>query len=123
MQPMVLYVEDKIERLQTMRALLESKGYIVLTAENGQEALELFKHNPVQLSIVDYAMPAMNGDVVARGMKFLKPHVPVIIFSGVLSLSDRVIAMVDGFISTAEEPDVLLNKISELLPLNRAKAS
>jgi hypothetical protein len=53
----------------------------------------------------------------------LRPHLPVLIFSGSLSLPDRVMAMVDGFVSTSEDPDLLLQKIGELLPIRRAQAS
>jgi DNA-binding NtrC family response regulator len=118
----ILYVEDKHERLATLKAILQQLGYNVLTADNGRDALELFQNNPVQLAIVDYRMPGMMGDVVAHEIKRRDPNLPVIIFSGVLSLPERVMAMVDGFISTSEEPDSLLDKIAELLPVSRAQA-
>jgi DNA-binding NarL/FixJ family response regulator len=78
----------------------------------------------VDLAIVDYYMPGMNGDLVAIEMKNRKRNVPVIIFSGVFTLSEMVIALVDGFVSTSDEPDALVDKISEVLaPLRKARAS
>jgi CheY-like chemotaxis protein len=123
MRPTLLYVEDKPERLSSMTTILERLGYDVLAASSGREAIDLFRSHSVQLSIIDYSMPGMMGDAVAHEIKRLEPTAPVLIFSGMLSLPDRVMAMVDGFISTSEEPEVLLDKIAELLPLRRAQAS
>ena len=123
MRPKILYVEDKPERLFLMKAYLQRKGYEVLTASNGREALELSNDRGIELAVIDYYMPEVNGDVVARKIKALRPHLPVLIFSGSLSLPDRVMAMVDGFVSTSEDPQLLLEKIGELVPISRAQAS
>ena len=55
-------------------------------------------------------------DFAAREMRRMRPVVPIIIFSGALTLPDRVMAMIDGFVSTSEEPEVLLRAIDQLLP-------
>jgi OmpR family response regulator RpaB len=120
----LLFVDDNGLRLEVMTARLRLLGYQVLTASDGEEALALFTTNHVDLAIVDYYMPGMNGDLVAIEMKNRKRNVPVIIFSGVFTLSEMVIALVDGFVSTSDEPDALVDKISEVLaPLRKARAS
>jgi|SRR5579864_1015782 len=123
MRPKILYVEDKPERLFLMKAFLQRKGYEVLTAANGLEALALAKDGAIELAVIDFYMPDLNGDVVARRIKALRPNLPVLIFSGSLSLPDRVMAMVDGFVSTSEDPELLLQKIGEFAPIRRAQAS
>lgn len=120
----LLYVDDNPARLEVVKGRLSQLGYHVLTAANGMDALKLFTENHVDLAIVDYYMPGMNGDLVAMEMKSLRPAVPVIIFSGTFTLSEMVIAFVDGFVSTSDEPDALVNKISEMLkPRRPARAS
>lgn len=120
----LLYVDDNSLRLEVMTTRLRLLGYQVLTASHGEEALAIFAANHVDLAIVDYYMPGMNGDMVAIEMKNRKRDVPVIIFSGVFTLSEMVIALVDGFVSTSDDPDSLLNKISEVLaPRRTARAS
>jgi OmpR family response regulator RpaB len=120
----LLFVDDNSLRLEVMTTRLRLLGYQVLTASDGQEALATFTTNHVDLAIVDYYMPGMNGDLVAIEMKNRKRNVPVIIFSGVFTLSEMVIALVDGFVSTSDEPDALVDKISEVLaPLRKARAS
>lgn len=119
----LLYVDDKPERLELLRSVLESKGYDVITAHDGRDGLRTFVSHKIKLVILDYYMPSMNGGAVAIEMRNLRPDVPIIIFSGALTLPDRVMAAIDGFISTSEEPELLLQKIAELLPAPHSKAS
>ena len=51
----------------------EEAGLTVLIATGGVEALQLFTSNPVDLVLLDYHMPGMNGDVVAEHMKTNQP--------------------------------------------------
>jgi two-component system, OmpR family, response regulator RpaB len=120
----LLYVDDNSLRSEVMTARLRLLGYEVLTACNGEEAIKTFATSHVDLAVVDYYMPGMNGDLVAIEMKNQKRNVPVIIFSGVFTLSEMVIALVDGFVSTSDDPDILLEKIAEVLkPRRTARAS
>src|SRR5690242_264851 len=119
----LLYVDDNLLRLEVMNARLRLLGYKVLSASNGVDALKLFTENDVDLAVVDYYMPGMNGDLVALEMKTMRPTIPVIIFSGVFTLAEMVIAYVDGFVSTSDDPDALVKKIAEVLkPRPSAKA-
>jgi CheY-like chemotaxis protein len=111
----ILIVDDQVDRLTTLSAVLESNSYHVLTALNGGDALRLLEATQVDLVVLDYYMPVMNGGTAAMEMRRLYPAIPIIIYSGALTLPDLVISIVDGFISTSEEPEVLLTKISDLL--------
>jgi len=98
-----------------LSAVLEVNGYEVLSALNGSDALQLVASTSVDLVVLDYYMPIMSGGTVAMEMRRMLPNLPIIIYSGALTLPDLVISMVDGFISTGEEPEALLAKIAELL--------
>lgn len=117
----LLYVDDNPRHLQALQKRLELMGYRVLTARNGVEALEIFSRKRISLAVVDYYMQGMGGDMVAVEMKKLRPDVPIIIFSGVFTLPEMVIALVDGFVFTGEEPDKLVNKIKQLVPPGRRR--
>ena len=120
----LLYVDDDAARREVVSARLRMLGYPVLTASNGEDALKIFSDSHIDLAVVDYYMPGMNGDLVTLAMKHQKPEVPVIIFSGTFTLCEMVLALVDGFVSTSDEPEALLNKISEVLnPRRPAQAS
>src|SRR5437868_2888032 len=116
----LLYVDDDARRREVIEERLRQLGYRVITASHGTDALDKFDAEVIDLAIVDYYMPGMCGDLVALEMKSSKPQVPVVIFSGTFTLSEMVIAFVDGFISTSDEPEALLDKIAEVLAPHRA---
>lgn len=117
----LLYVDDDDARREVVSARLRMLGYQVLSASNGEDALKIFSNSHIDLAVVDYYMPGMNGDLVTLAMKHQKPEVPVIIFSGTFTLCEMVLALVDGFVSTSDEPEALLNKISEVLNPRRSQ--
>ena len=84
------------------------------TARTPQEGLELFATHPIDLVLLDYAMPGMNGKEVAAMMKRIKPEVRTVMFSGV-SLSEAERAYADAFVEKGQHPVVLVHKIEELL--------
>jgi DNA-binding NarL/FixJ family response regulator len=80
-----------------------------------EEGLQLFAVSPVNLVLLDYAMPDMNGDDVAATMKRIKPDVRILMFSGVSNLPENARLHVDAFLQKGQSPTVVLNKIEQLL--------
>src|SRR3954447_11583398 len=68
-KPTLLYVDDKPERLVVLKAVLESSGYRVITANSGLRGLEAFLAEPIDLVVLDYYMPSMDGGAVATKMR------------------------------------------------------
>jgi CheY-like chemotaxis protein len=97
--------------------LLEESGCTVLASTSGAEALQLFASNPVDLVLLDYHMPQMNGDAVAERMKAHQPDVPIVLLSGDDELPQRVLRSVDVFVSKSQPPESLLQTIEHLLDL------
>jgi CheY-like chemotaxis protein len=94
---------------------LESQGYSVITAENGEEGLAIFSSQTIHLVVLDYMMPGMNGDVVAEQMKRLKPAVPIILLSAYVDLPRETRAQVDSYMTKGESPPAMLKIVGELL--------
>ena len=92
----LLCVDDDQDRLQVIKVLFETRGYQVLTAATGVDALNVFHAKHIDLAIVDYYMPGMTGDIVATDMKRVKPDVPIVIFSGRFSLPEMPIMTTGG---------------------------
>ena len=62
----ILIAEDEPSFRNVMAAFLRDKGYQVLTARNGQEALDLLRRERVDLAVLDLMMPTLGGgDVIA----------------------------------------------------------
>jgi len=81
---LVLLVDDERVMRVTGEALLKEFGYDVLVAENGAEALEVFKNNSKEIRgvILDMIMPVMNGRDCFYAMQDINAEVPIILSSG-----------------------------------------
>ena len=111
----LLCVDDEAVGLCVRKMTLESQGYRVLTAENGPAGLAVFSSETIDLVVLDYMMPGMNGDAVAQQMRRIKPDVPILLLSAYVDLPCETLGLVDKYITKGEGPAVLLNAISELL--------
>jgi CheY-like chemotaxis protein len=111
----LLCVDDEDVGLKVRKIILERQGYQVLTATGGTEGLRTFQHHDVDAVVLDYYMPDMNGGAVATVMKQTKPSVPIILLSAYLTLPEPVIATVDAYIIKGDSPEILLDKIAELV--------
>lgn len=97
---LILCADDSRYVLEGWKTLLELNGYEVLTAIDGNEACQAFVSHSVDLVLLDYHMPHMNGDIAAGHMKACKPDVPIALLS-----SDEV-SVLEG----AEVADARLSK-------------
>jgi DNA-binding response OmpR family regulator len=113
-QPLVLCIDDAEVTLRVRKLLLTSAGYAVLTASSGEEGLEVFKKNTVDLVIADHFLSDKSGTEIAGEMKALKPQVPILIVSGAEE-APAGLEFADGFLSKLDGPDALLERIATLL--------
>ena len=90
--PTVLVVDDENSLRDFVRRNLEVRGYNVLTAANGLEALAIFNTHNVSLVILDVMMPRMDGLETIRRMR-QNSAIPVIILSALGEESDKVQAL------------------------------
>jgi CheY-like chemotaxis protein len=112
---LVLCVDDELVGLHIRKILLERAGYRVLTASNGPSGLEIFSTEPIEVVVLDYAMPGMHGGEVAVRMRQTKPQVPILLLSAYMGLSAEVTSLVDLYMTKGEGAPVLLEKLSSLL--------
>ena len=115
----ILCVDDEATGLQVRRMLLESQGYAVITAENGSAALEVLSTQNLDLVVLDYAMPGMDGDLVAQKMKEIRPDLPIIMLSAYVDLPQQTLALVERSLTKGESPGILLDSIAQLLSNGR----
>ena len=80
----ILFVEDEDEIRRPVLVLLEEEGFDVLTAENGEVALELARRHdePIDLLLTDVVMPERDGVELARAMEELHPGVRTVFITG-----------------------------------------
>ena len=112
---LVLCIDDHRQGLHARSQILQSAGYDVITASSGKLGLRLLKRYPVHLVIVDYCMPDMNGDAVAREIRRTHPHVPILMLSGQVDIPKRATSTVDAFLAKGQSPAVLLGELTALI--------
>jgi CheY-like chemotaxis protein len=114
---LVLCVDDEPIGLQVRKILLERAGYRVLTAEDGLVGLSLFDKEPVEVVVLDYSMPGMDGGEVATRMRQIKPKVPILLLSAYVGLPSDVTSLVDLYMTKGEGPEKLLQRLGSLLQI------
>ena len=79
----ILWVDDEIDLLQPYIIYLKSKGYEVVTASNGEDALEVFsqQHSAFSIVFLDENMPGMTGLETLQEIKRMHPEVPVVMIT------------------------------------------
>jgi DNA-binding NtrC family response regulator len=92
----ILVVDDDHAMRLALSESLESCGYDIVAAENGREALELFREKKFDLTITDMKMPGMTGIEVLRSVKELSPEIPVILITAYGTVGTAVEAMKEG---------------------------
>src|ERR1700735_5128825 len=92
----LLCIDDNEDVLECEKSFLESFGYSVLTAASGGKGVELASKHSVDVVIVDYFMPEMNGQEVAIEMRRLQPQAPIIMLSGAANIPASALQSVGG---------------------------
>ncbi len=116
----ILLVEDEVSLSELMKIRLEANGYEVISAYDGQEALDLAKKEKPDLIILDLMLPKIDGYKVCRLLKFDSKYekIPIIMFTARAQESDKKLGEEVGanaYIIKPFEPEVLLNKIKDFL--------
>jgi|SRR5580658_5662444 CheY-like chemotaxis protein len=110
----LLCIDDNQDVLECEKEFLETFGYTVLTAPSGGKGLELASIHSVDVVIVDYFMPEMNGQEFAIEMRQLRPGAPIILLSAAQDVPEQALNLVDAFIAKDRLASQLLPVIAEL---------
>jgi len=120
----ILSVDDIQDNLDVVRTLLESEGYHVDSAINGQAAIEKVKELPPDLIILDVMMPGMNGYAVTRLIRDDTEinYIPILLLTAhhESSVVEGLDAGADDFICKPFETEELLARVRSLLRLKHS---
>jgi DNA-binding NtrC family response regulator len=118
----ILLVEDKDSLRAMLRHALESRGYGVIEARDGPEAIRCLRQATPSLVLSDLRLPSGDGFGVLRATKELDQDLPVIVMTAYGSIQDAVAAMKEGaldFLAKPIEPDHLLLLVERALAQRR----
>lgn len=118
--PKVLIVDDAPEIRTLLTRVLQSKGFVAISSENGEAGIEAAMQEQPELIIMDLNMPVMDGFQATMALKAndKTKHIPVLILSAEHADANREAmyeAGCDGFIAKPIDLTRLLNRISEFV--------
>ena len=116
-ETVILLAEDDPVVRNLVRMMLSKEGYSVLTANNGQEALEICRSfkDPIHLLLTDKTMPRMNGLELAESVLKKRSEIKIMIMSGETANTILNKNTPDAFLPKPFMPPTLLTCVRRLL--------
>ncbi|QII85689.1 response regulator [Bordetella hinzii] len=116
----ILVADDSATMRMIVKAALTSAGWQVLTASNGQEALEVARQRPVDMLVSDWNMPVMGGLGLIQGLRGERRYedLPVLVLTTEDDVDSKMAVRdlgVCGWLNKPLDPDTLVELTSELL--------
>jgi two-component system phosphate regulon response regulator PhoB len=118
-QPTIMIVEDEPAQREVLAYNLETEGYRVTRADNGEEALILVEEDAPDLIVLDWMLPSVSGIEVCRQIKTrsMTKHLPIIMLSARSEEVDRVRGLETG----ADDYVIKPYSVAELMARVRAQ--
>ena len=116
----LLIIDDEEDLTSMLSFRLKGMGFDTVTASDGERGIELAKKNKPDLILLDLMMPNVDGFEVSKRLKKDSGtmHIPIVVFSALVNKNTKESIEqlgAAGFIEKPFEPDILINKINELL--------
>ena len=116
MKRCVLVADDDASVRDSLKAVLETSGYDVITADDGLEVERHLDNPTVDLLVLDLNMPRRNGWAVLKETSLKHLLTPVIVITGLCNQSKLIsVPGVGAFLKKPIEPHVILQHIEQLL--------
>lgn len=118
----ILVADDSPEMVQIVSAYLKKAGFTVFTALDGEAALDIFYQEKLDLAIVDWMMPKIDGIAVIKTIK-AESSLKVLMLTAKTTGEDEFLSLSSGadeFITKPFHPQVLLLRVKKLLGLTHS---
>ena len=116
----ILIIDDEEAARDILMLILESEGYHVVEAKNGQEGVELFQRQPFDLVVTDLVMPVKDGLKTIIELRQTDPGIPVLAISGGGAIEKERYLSIAGYIDgvmTLPKPYSRKNLLDAVLSL------
>jgi PAS domain S-box-containing protein len=123
-QELILVVDDEPLLREIAEQTLVAFGYRVVTASNGQEAVQCYEERKDEIALVltDMMMPVMDGSTAIKAMIKINPEVKIVAASGRTSASEVGSPAIRAFLSKPYTTQLLLKTVYEVIRSNTASA-
>ena len=104
MQQRMLVVDDERDICDCLAQFFSAKGFSVISAFSGEEALAQIEHDPVDVVLLDILLPGLSGIEVLKRLKIRHPYVRVVMVTGLLQQDLREAAQRYGAADYVTKP-------------------
>src|SRR5438105_8816924 len=111
----VLCVDDSKSDLLLSERVLTTKGFDVITAMEGETAIELIKEHSFDIAVLDYQMPRTNGLELARQIRQIRGELPIILYSGAVPSEAKGSIWIDCAVDKNDGCNGLLRAIHDVM--------
>ena len=118
----ILWADDEIELLKPHLIFLKEKGYTVETANNGDDAIDLFTEKDYDLVFLDENMPGKSGLEVLAELKTIRPEVPVVMITKSEEehiMEEAIGSKISDYLIKPVHPNQILMSIKKNIDNNR----
>lgn len=123
--PIILWVDDEIESLQSQKLFLENKGYEVKTLTNGFEAIDFVKENVVDVVLLDESMPGITGLETLQKIKEVNTRIPVVMITKNETenlMDDAIGSQITDYLIKPVNPNQVLLSLKKIMDNKRLVA-
>lgn len=113
----ILIAHDELYMLKILKAYFEKENYKVFLSKDGEEALDIFYNNKIDMAVLDWMMPKKNGIEVCKEIKE-KSSLKVVMLTAKNENEDELKALnigADEYIKKPFDPRILLIRVKKLL--------
>jgi response regulator RpfG family c-di-GMP phosphodiesterase len=112
--PIVLCIDERPDRLQLCKKVLESNGFCIETASNGRESLQVLEQTPVDAVLLEYKRERKDTESLACRINRQFPNVPIILLSAYFDMPEQILWLVDEFVMKSELPENLASVVDRV---------
>ena len=117
--PLVMVVDDELQMRNVLRRVLENERYRVITAPDGETALQLTKEQKPELMLLDLMMPGIDGREVCRRVREFSSKTKIIYLTAKIASDPPALKELrsesDAFITKPATSKQILSKVSSVL--------
>jgi CheY-like chemotaxis protein len=117
--PTVLCIDDRPQALEFRKATLESHGYCVKTASSSYTAMKMLEETSVSAVLLEYKQEGIDAEAVASHIKQRFPSLPIVLLSAYFEMPERILWLVDEYVTKSERPEGLVRIIERVTHRNR----
>lgn len=114
----VLVVDDDPKIVELVRAYLQRAGYEVITAGDGEVALQVVETTTLSLIVLDVMLPGLDGLLLTRHLRDTHNRVPILMMSARGRVDDRIRGLVEGaddYLAKPFSPAELVERVNAIL--------